>query len=89
MSLLLDTHAFLWWLADAPIDPVAKARIADPDSLVAVSAASAWEIAIKRALGKMRTEVPIAAAVIDGGFEPLPISVGARRGGRRSARPPS
>lgn len=75
MSLLLDTHAFLWWLADAPIDPVAKARIVDPDSLVAVSAASVWEIAIKRALGKLRTEVSIMEVVTSGGFEPLPISL--------------
>ena len=53
MSLLLDTHALLWWLADAELTDEARHAIADPDRLVAVSAASIWEIAIKREIGKL------------------------------------
>lgn len=52
--LLLDTHPLLWWLAGADLDPGAADRIADPANVVVVSAASIWEIAIKRRLGKLR-----------------------------------
>ena len=51
MRLLLDTHALLWWLADEALTPQARDAIADPANLVVVSAASAWEISIKKALG--------------------------------------
>ena len=74
MSLLLDTHALLWWLADDPLEPAARARIADPGELVRVSAVSLWEIAIKRALGKLEAEASLVSQVRDGGFEPLPIT---------------
>ncbi len=53
MRLLLDTHALLWWLADEGLSSQTRDAIADPANLVAVSAASAWEIAIKKALGKL------------------------------------
>ncbi len=50
MRLLLDTHALLWWLADdaKQLSRRARAAIADEDSAVLISAASAWEIATKR-----------------------------------------
>jgi PIN domain nuclease of toxin-antitoxin system len=52
--LLLDTHAFLWWLSDSPrLGPKARTAIAARAATVYVSAASAWEIAIKRARGKL------------------------------------
>lgn len=75
MSLLLDTHALLWWVAGETLDPSVVARISDPGTLVAVSAASAWEIAIKRALGKLDFEGSFDALVREGGFEPLAITV--------------
>lgn len=75
MSLLLDTHALLWWLAGEPIRDEARERIADPSSLVAVSAASIWEAEIKRALGKLRIEGSLARHAVDAGFEPLPITL--------------
>ena len=54
MILLLDAHTVLWWLADDPtLDPAARSAIADPPNDVLVSAASIWEIEIKRALGKL------------------------------------
>ena len=55
MKLLLDTHAFLWWIEGAPaLGRRARAEIANPDSEVFVSLASCWELAIKLSLGKLR-----------------------------------
>ncbi|HJY80191.1 MAG TPA: type II toxin-antitoxin system VapC family toxin [Candidatus Binatia bacterium] len=52
--LLLDTHAFLWWLSNNPkLGKKAREAIADETSLVHVSAATIWEIAIKAQLGKI------------------------------------
>lgn len=55
MNLLLDTHVFLWAVDDNPnLSPDAKAAIIDGNNIVYVSAATAWEISIKRAIGKLR-----------------------------------
>lgn len=75
MSLLLDTPALLWWLAGQALSDEASARIADGSTLVAVSAASIWEVAIKAALGKVRLDGSLAEQVRLNGFEPLPISL--------------
>ena len=57
MRLLLDTNVLLWWLDDAPrLAGEARERIADPRTIVYASAVTAWEITIKRALGKL--EIP-------------------------------
>ena len=54
MNLLLDTHVLLWALDDsASLSHQARAAIADGGNAVFVSAATAWEISIKRALGKL------------------------------------
>lgn len=85
MALLLDTHALLWWLAGETLEDEAAARIADPQTLVAVSAASIWEASIKRALGKLDVPSSLADAVVASGFEPLPIT--ARHAERAGALP--
>jgi len=60
MNLLLDTHIALWAITDDPKLPaLARGLIAAPDNVVWVSAASVWEIAIKRALG--RGDMPISS----------------------------
>jgi PIN domain nuclease of toxin-antitoxin system len=74
MSLLLDTHVVLWWLEGARLEEDLVRRIADPGALVMVSAASIWEASIKTALGKLDTPESLAGAVIEEGFEPLPIT---------------
>lgn len=57
MRLLLDTNVLLWWLDDAPrLSAEARAAIATPRNVAYVSAVTAWEITIKRALGKL--EIP-------------------------------
>lgn len=74
MRLLLDTHVFLWWLADhAGLKPGVRRAIANAD-VVCVSAASAWEAAIKVALGKLRIPGSLEAAVDESEFTKLPIS---------------
>lgn len=76
MNLLLDTHALLWWLADEELSAPARAAIADPDRLVAVSAATVWEISIKRQLGKLEAPNDLLDAIAASGFEPLDITIG-------------
>lgn len=53
MRYLLDTHTFLWWNMDDPqLSTIAKAIIADGNNEIFLSAATAWEIAIKTARGR-------------------------------------
>lgn len=76
MRLLLDTHAFLWWLGDAPqLSAAAREAIRNPQALVHVSAASIWEIAIKAKLGRLDVHDSDCAAEIDAnGFVELAIT---------------
>ena len=55
MRVLLDTHAFLWWIEDASsLSRKARATISNPDNECLLSLASCWEMAIKLSLGKLR-----------------------------------
>jgi PIN domain nuclease of toxin-antitoxin system len=55
MRVLLDTHAFLWWIDDAPsLSKKARAAISSPGNECLLSLASCWEMAIKVSLGKLR-----------------------------------
>ena len=72
MSLLLDTHALLWWLTDDPIlSTPAREALADPAQDLFVSAASAWEIAIKSNMGKLHVTSDWLESVEAGGITPL------------------
>ncbi len=74
MDLLLDTHVFLWWdKQDPALHGQAQAIIADAGNRVFVSAASIWEIAIKRRLGKLEFHGSPATAIAASGFHELPI----------------
>ena len=53
MRLLLDTHVLLWWLQGAPISEEAAEKVGDTANDVIVSAATVWELSIKRQLGKV------------------------------------
>ena len=76
MLLLLDTHAFLWWLNDSEeLGFKARETIASGDNLVFVSAATAWEVAVKRASGKLDAPGDIASWIVDNHFTPLSIEV--------------
>lgn len=83
MSFLLDTHTVLWWLAGEELAEEAVAAIADRDNLVVVSAASIWEIEIKRRVGKLDAPDTLVDAIAESGFEPLPMThAHAARAGR-------
>ena len=80
MRLLLDTHALIWWLAgDEKLSLRARDAIADEANTVAVSAASAMEVATKHRIGKLPDAALLAqdfeSIVADQGFSELSISV--------------
>ena len=80
MRLLLDTHAFLWWLeGNTRLPATARHAIRDGDNDVIVSAATAWEITTKHRLGKLQAATAVAedvaGAITAQGFEELSISV--------------
>ncbi len=77
-QLLLDTHAFLWWLFDSPrLSGAARDAVGDPENDVFVSSATAWEIATKARLGLLPEagDVPerIRFYIGKSGFRELPI----------------
>jgi len=75
VRLLLDTHVFLWWLADdRRLGAVEREAIRDPENDAYLSAASVWEIVIKQALGRLRTPEPASTAALRLGLQPLPIT---------------
>jgi len=64
VKLLLDTHVWLWWnSAPERLAPRVLRQIEDPRNDVFLSAASVWEIAIKRRLGKLALPEPVGAYV--------------------------
>jgi PIN domain nuclease of toxin-antitoxin system len=74
VRLLLDTHAFLWWLQDDErLSASARRAIGDSASVVHVSAASIWEASIKAAIGKLRTDANLPDEVPASGFVELPV----------------
>ena len=80
MRVLLDTHAFIWWVNGSERLPRRARRAIDNDSnVIFVSAASAWEIATKYHRGRLDEAgamAPDIAGVIAGqNFEELPITV--------------
>ena len=76
MRYLLDTHVLLWWIGDDPkLRAETRKTVTDPDHEIVVSAASIWEAAIKRAVGKLRFETPILLDTLRrGGLRVLPIT---------------
>jgi PIN domain nuclease of toxin-antitoxin system len=71
---LLDTHALIWALAGSSrLSRTARRRIEDPSNEVLVSAASAWEIAIKKAMGRLDVPDDLVEAIDDAGFARRPL----------------
>ncbi|MSP48499.1 MAG: type II toxin-antitoxin system VapC family toxin [Alphaproteobacteria bacterium] len=80
MRLLLDTHAFLWWLEGNPaLSRTARTAMGESDNTVFVSAVTAWEIATKIRLGRL----PLAELLADDisgyldaqGFVEMPVRI--------------
>lgn len=61
--LLLDTHAYLWFLMDDPKLPASVKRLIESEETVCVSIGSFWEIAIKDSIGKLRIPAPVSTLV--------------------------
>ena len=85
--LLLDTHAALWALAEPEaLSSPARMALEDAGNEVFVSVVSAWEIAIKRALGKLEAPDDLEGALRMQGFEPLLMTF--RHAARAGSLPP-
>jgi PIN domain nuclease of toxin-antitoxin system len=77
LILLLDANALIWWLSDdETLAAGARAAITDGDNDVLVSAATVWELAIKRAKGRIRLDADLTSAIEGAGFSSLPVSSG-------------
>lgn len=75
MRLLLDTHVVLWWLAESPQLPSGSRTAIARCEAAHVSAATAWEIAIKKARGKLEAPDDFEKALKANRFDPLPVTV--------------
>ena len=78
MKILLDTHAFLWFLGgNSELSKQAKTLIEDHENEIYISIASFWEIAIKNSLEKLTLDVSFAelkTETIKNSFQILPIT---------------
>lgn len=75
MKLLLDTHAWLWWVRDdRRLGKEARQAITKAD-FVWISAASGWEVAVKQAVGRLRTPEPLIVSIASDDFSELPFTL--------------
>ena len=75
-GILLDTHTLLWWLADdTKLPRWMRERIGDPEVQCLVSAATIWEIGIKRAIGKLDAPPGLISIIAEEGFQHLHITL--------------
>lgn len=80
MRALLDTHTFLWWIIDSPkLSSRVRKIISDGKNELFLSAASAWEIAIKAQLGRIqipdKPELFISGQMVANAIQGLPIQI--------------
>lgn len=80
MRVLVDTHVFLWWVeGDRALPAKARAALADQENECLISMVSAWELAIKAGLGKLKLAVPVKRYVVENvaanGFRMLDIQI--------------
>jgi PIN domain nuclease of toxin-antitoxin system len=80
MRILLDTHAIVWWATgDKRLSRRARVAIADPNTEVFISIASAWEIQLKATLQKITLSESVDALyrslIIDQDFRMIGIEL--------------
>ena len=80
MRVLVDTHVFLWWVeGDRALPAKARAALADRENECLISMVSAWELAIKAGLGKLKLALPVKRYVVEhvaaNGFRMLDIQM--------------
>jgi len=74
MKLLLDTHIYLWWLADSTALPASARKFIETAETVFISSASLWESAIKSGMGKLDVnQEELVSGIRESGFEELPV----------------
>lgn len=73
MSLLLDTHVLLWWLADDDSLTTEVKDVIDTEASVYFSAVTVWEICIKQALGKLDPPGDLLEVLGRSGVAELPV----------------
>jgi len=74
MKLLLDTHIYLWWLADSPALTASARKMIETAETVFISSASLWESAIKSGIGKLDVkQEELVSGIRESGFEELPV----------------
>lgn len=80
MKLLLDTHTFIWWDSDpTQLSQAALTALRNPANTVWFSVVSAWEMVIKRQLGKLTLRLPLAQIVAEqqaNGLQVLDVTLG-------------
>lgn len=75
MNILLDTHILLWVLSDDPaLSSHARSLIVDGENIIFVSAVTAWEIAIKKSIGKLQAPDNFEEELINNRFLSLEIT---------------
>ena len=74
MSLLLDTHVILWWLADDPTLSDGIKAMLDTEPQSYISSATIWEVAIKQSAGKIVEPADLPERIRRSGFRELPIN---------------
>lgn len=80
MRVLVDTHVFLWWVeGDRALPAKARAALADQENECLISMVSAWELAIKAGLGKLKLALPVKRYIVEhvaaNGFRMLDIQM--------------
>jgi PIN domain nuclease of toxin-antitoxin system len=76
VNLLIDAHVLCWWIGDLPeLADDARSAIADPANIVSVSTASVWELAIKRAAGRLEFDGDFREELETNRFDILPIGL--------------
>ena len=75
MILLVDAMALLWWLTDDDrLDPGAAQSLADPANDVLVSAATIWEIEVKRVAGRLQAPEALLEDLTRAGIDSIPFT---------------
>lgn len=76
MRVLLDTHVLLWWLGGDPrLSSTMRGAVSDPANDILVSAASAWEMSIKSALGRLSMPGDLMEELARQGMTELPVTI--------------
>jgi PIN domain nuclease of toxin-antitoxin system len=80
LKVILDTHAFLWWIADSDrLSRRAREILGESGNTLFLSAASAWEIVLKQQIGKLKLPQPagkyIPSQLAMNRIDTLPISL--------------